>query len=345
MFSRIKNKEAFWQSKYEYYRQIITWVAVAASVSSVLYYFSDCYLIGGFSAVTLIPRLSILVPLTIFLVLLRRCKSYKILVPAAYVVAHSVMWCTIWSCVYLPDLNFATEGFIIINYIFLAMGIGTPIYMGVIAHGFLLVDIMIANTFIHYPEFEMMLLLGIPSYLGTCAYNYAVERSYKDKYLLQVQLEKYLVQDALTGAYNRKIMGELVDTYRHFIVGQKEVSVIMFDLDYFKDVNDRYGHDAGDNVLIGISELIFNILPDDAKYIRWGGEEFIIISYDNIENTVALAEQIRSAIEKKDFGIPNVTISAGVAAYDGSNYETTIKHADEALYNAKESGRNRVVQY
>lgn len=342
MFTKIEEKEAFWQSKYEYCKQIIKWVAIAASASSILYYFSDCYLMGGFETDTLIPRLSILIPLITFLVLLKTNNSYKVIVPAAYIVAHGVMWCTIWACAYLPNLDFAAEGFVIINYVFLAMGIGTPIYMGVIAHGFLIVDIIIANSFIQYPEFEMMLLLGIPSYLGICAYNIAVERSYKDKYKLQVQLKECLMHDSLTGAYNRNIMAELVDKYRHFIVGQKDVSVIMFDLDHFKEINDTYGHDSGDNVLVEISRIISEILPEDAKYIRWGGEEFVILSYDSTDNSLALAEKLRSTIEEKEFEVPNVTISVGVAAYEGSNYELTIKHADEALYVAKEKGRNRV---
>lgn len=345
MLENFKNKESFWQSKYEYYKRIIKWVAIASSASSVLYYFSDCYLMGGFETATLLPRLAILVPLIIFLIPLKKCNSYKVIVPMAYMVAHGVMWCTIWACAYLPNLDFAAEGYVIINYVFMAMGIGAPIYMGVIAHGLLIVDIIIANTFIPYPDFEMMLLLGIPSYLGICAYNIAVERSFKDKFRLQVQLEKSLVLDALTGAYNRKIMTELVDKYRHFIVGQKDVSVIMFDLDHFKTINDTYGHDAGDEVLVGISKLILEILPKDDKFIRWGGEEFVIVSYDTVENTLLLAEKIRSAVEEKEFDIPNVTISAGVAAYDGNNYELTVKHADEALYLAKEKGRNCVVKY
>lgn len=345
MFKKIENKKAFWQSKYEYYKKIIKWVAIASSASSVLYYFSDCYLFGGFETATLIPRLAILIPLIAFLILLKKSNSYKVIVPAAYIVAHGVMWCTIWACAHLPNLDFAAEGFVIINYVFLAMGIGAPIYMGVIAHGFLLVDIIIANNFIHYPEFEMMLLLGVPSYLGICAYNIAVERSYKDKYKLQVQLEKCLVLDALTGTYNRKIMTEIVDKDKHFLSNQKDISVIMFDLDHFKNINDAYGHSVGDNVLIEISSLISSLLPDDSKFIRWGGEEFVIISYDTLETTISLAERIRSAVEEKTFDVPNVTISAGIAPYDGSNYEITIKHADEALYKAKENGRNCVIKY
>lgn len=345
MFKKFEEKKAFWQSKYEYYKKIIKWVAIASSASSVLYYFSDCYLLGGFETATLIPRLAILIPLIAFLILLKMSNSYKVIVPAAYIVAHGVMWCTIWACAHLPNLDFAAEGFVIINYVFLAMGIGAPIYMGVIAHGFLLVDIIIANNFIHYPEFEMMLLLGVPSYLGICAYNIAVERSYKDKYKLQVQLEKCLVLDALTGTYNRKIMTEIVDKDKHFLSTQNDISVIMFDLDHFKNINDSYGHSVGDNVLIEISSLISSLLPEDSKFIRWGGEEFLIISYDTLEATVALAERIRSAVEEKTFDVPNVTISAGIAPYDGSNYEITIKHADEALYKAKESGRNCVIKY
>lgn len=333
---------AFWQSKYEYYKTMLLWVVIASGLASVLYFASDCYLLGGFNTATLIPRLAIMVPLTVFLVVNKKCNNYKIMMPMAYVVAHSIMWCTIWACANLTNLDFAAEGFVIVNYVFMAVGIAAPVHMAFIAHGLLLVDIIIANTFIPYPEFSMMMLLGIPSFLGICAYNYAVERSFKDQYLLRIQMEESAIKDSLTGVYNRKIMAKLVNDDKQFLSGKQEISVMMFDLDFFKKVNDTYGHDVGDQVLVGLCSYLKQFLAEEDKLIRWGGEEFIIVTNHNLETAASLAEQIRKGVEETDLFPVKVTISMGVAQYKNDNYENTIKAADEALYRAKELGRNRV---
>lgn len=335
--------EAFWQSKYEYYRNIILWIVVASSVASVFYYASDCYLLGKFSTVTLIPRMAIMVPLLIYIMLNKMCQSYKVMVPMAYIVAHCVMWCTIWACMHLNNLDYAAEGFFIINYIFMAIGIAAPMHMAVMAHGLLFLDIIIANAFlVPYPEFRMMLLLGVPSYVAICVYNLASDISFKDRFFLRLQMEESAIRDSLTGVYNRKVMAKLVDENKKFINTENDISIIMFDLDYFKKVNDTYGHDVGDQVLVGICQYIPTLLAEEDILIRWGGEEFIIVVNRNLEKTSEVAEQIRKGIEENEKLPIKVTVSMGVAQYKKDNYEHTVKAADEALYRAKGLGRNRV---
>ena len=244
MRERINNWRLFWQSKYEYYKLIVLFVVIGASLSSILYFISDCYLMGEFTTVTLIPRMAILVPMIIFIIAYIHSNKYSTMMIWAYVVAHGVMWCTIWSCVYLTDLSFAVEGYVIINYVFMALGIAAPIHYAIIAHGLLLLDITVANTFIHYPQFEMMLLLGVPSYLGICIYNIAVERSFKDQYNLKKEMEYNSKHDMLTGAFNRNMFTTLLDENEKFLY-RDSLSVLMFDLDFFKKINDTYGHAVG----------------------------------------------------------------------------------------------------
>ena len=98
------------------------------------------------------------------------------IVPLSYLIAHSIMWCTIWACAYLPDLTFASDGFIIIMAIFIFFGFAAPGKWSVIFTGLIFLDIGVANTFLHYPELLMMLILGIPFYGGICLVVWAMER-------------------------------------------------------------------------------------------------------------------------------------------------------------------------
>lgn len=336
-----KKMQSFWQSKYEYYKFIVLFVAIGASVASILYFLSDCYLLGGFTTVTLIPRLAILVPLIIFIIAYRRCNKYSVMISLAYMIAHGVMWCTIWACAYLTDLSFTVEGYVIINYVFMAFGIAAPIHYAIVAHGLLLVDIIIANTFIHYPQFEMMLLLGIPSYLGICIYNIAVEKSFRDQYNLKETMEYNSKHDMLTGAYNRNMFTTLLDENDRFLC-RDSLSLIIFDLDFFKKVNDTYGHAVGDEVLKGVSAKVASLLAMDDVFIRWGGEEFIIITRCGLQGARQKAEIIRRKVEMLNLPAPNITVSLGVAEYKGEKYNQVLIDADDALYRAKENGRNRV---
>ena len=121
----------------------------------------------------------------------------------------------------------------------------------------------------------------------------------------------------------------------------------MFDIDFFKKVNDTYGHEAGDEILKYVSAKIKSHLSKDDYIIRWGGEEFIIILVDcTINNTLQTAEKLRSEIEQSDNGVCPITISMGLCNYDKKDtYQQCVDKADKALYYAKNHGRNQIVNY
>jgi len=127
---------------------------------------------------------------------------------------------------------------------------------------------------------------------------------------------------------------------------QSDLSIILLDIDNFKQVNDRHGHTIGDTVLKLFTTLILDNIRATDSFSRWGGEEFVLLlSGTALENAKITAEHLRSIIEKCDFGIDKeLTCSFGVtAAYDGDTSESLFKRVDKALYQAKNSGRNRVV--
>lgn len=335
----------YYQAKYEYYRTIHLWIIIAACVSSVFYFLSDIYLYHRFTLATFPARIAILVPLAIFLYLYFHTDNYIIMITAGYIASHCIMLNTIWASFHLDDLSFTCSGFLIINMIFLAAGITAPVPVAIFAHGLLFVDITVANIWLHYPAYDMMLLLGIPLYLGICAFYIAIDHTYRDQYNIKNKLEYTIRHDALTDAYNRNIIDELTGLdgrLKDFAVG--EAGVFMCDIDLFKNVNDTYGHSIGDTVLVKIASLIQANISESDYMIRWGGEEFVVIISGSPEHIRHTAEKIRSDVERENIPtVGHVTISIGVAIYDGMELLKTVNKADKALYQAKETGRNKVV--
>ena len=207
-------------------------------------------------------------------------------------------------------------------------------------------DISIAEPFIHYPDFAMMFLLGIPLYMGIFVFDVTIEKTYRDQMDMKLKLEDHLRHDVLTGAYNRNIISSLTDEKHIFKnTADTPIAIAIYDLDKFKLINDTYGHTAGDYVLIGVTNAVRSILHPNELLIRWGGEEFIVIMKASCGNFIEHADAFRKAVENTKFAIGKVTISVGVAVYDGGDYQKTIQNADTALYEAKNNGRNQVVMY
>ncbi|WP_407268585.1 GGDEF domain-containing protein [Radiobacillus sp. PE A8.2] len=155
-------------------------------------------------------------------------------------------------------------------------------------------------------------------------------------------LEKFAYQDQLTKISNRRKIYELLD---NALKKQVSLSIIFFDLDHFKKINDVYGHLVGDKVLIEVTSLVQNHLFKDDDFGRWGGEEFMIISYTKTkEDMIELAETLRQEIEENSFAsVHNITSSFGIAdSVAGDTTETIIDRADQALYISKQQGRNQV---
>lgn len=161
------------------------------------------------------------------------------------------------------------------------------------------------------------------------------------------QVAHLAVTDTLTETYNRRKFDEMVvHEHQRAAQGQAPFSLIMFDIDHFKRVNDRFGHSVGDLVLQQLSRLIRGLIRQGDLLIRWGGEEFLILlPTTQLEEAGPFAERIRQEVEKEQFkGAGSVTISLGVAQLrKNDSTDALLKRVDNALYLAKQQGRNRVV--
>jgi two-component system cell cycle response regulator len=220
--------------------------------------------------------------------------------------------------------------------------------------GYVLEDLGSANgTYVSGKRIDHHVLVDgeVVQFGGEISYRYSVTDSKQEAMLLH--LYEASVSDPLTGIYKRdhfdsRLVSEISFALRH----GSELSMLLFDIDHFKKVNDGYGHPAGDAILQQLTAFIQPRLRTEDIFARYGGEEFVIVLRSSaIEQAASVAERLRQAIEQHGFDhgglrIP-ITVSIGVAGLNDcdetAESPSLLAVADRRLYAAKRSGRNRVV--
>lgn len=173
----------------------------------------------------------------------------------------------------------------------------------------------------------------------------AVFHNIAERKRMEDELERQATRDHLTGAFNRRAF----DTSLRHALEQTErggapFSLLLFDIDHFKQVNDRHGHEMGDVILRQLAERVADTLRATDILCRWGGEEFTILLQDTrLAGAAMFAERLRCQIANARFDGLAVTISAGIAQYrPGDATDSLLARADDALYRAKQAGRNGI---
>lgn len=191
---------------------------------------------------------------------------------------------------------------------------------------------------------------GVALLFAFLFYRYVVQNRFNTQLQAKNAELVHLSQtDPLTGAYNRLKTDAMLDQeFERSRRYDRALSVVMFDLDHFKTINDTHGHQAGDRVLMDCSSLVRDSIRKHDVLGRWGGEEFLILCPEtDVEGAVHLAENLRQKMENHQIGeVGTVTASFGVAQLGkADDIKRLIGHADEALYKSKQEGRNRVSAY
>ncbi|KZE52448.1 diguanylate cyclase [Brevibacillus parabrevis] len=195
--------------------------------------------------------------------------------------------------------------------------------------------LLVADSRYHFFSFDDYKLLEIFGQHASLAMTNAV---------LHNEMERMVITDNLTGLFTRRYLNERV---RASLEKDSYGSLILIDIDYFKTVNDTFGHQVGDEVLIQVSDLIRHSIRDSDIAARWGGEELAVyLPRVDKETAHSVAERIRKCVEQETS--PRVTISCGLAKWNREldvnlSVEALFHQADIALYEAKNSGRNQVV--
>lgn len=166
--------------------------------------------------------------------------------------------------------------------------------------------------------------------------------------VIQNRIETQAAHDKLTGLYNRNYLTDLIKKKITEIKNtDNSLAFLMCDIDHFKMVNDKFGHETGDEVLKHIAKILSGSVRSADVLFRSGGEEFLIITdFDKIQNLLFFGERLRKNIENSSCNGLRITISIGISIYRShTEIKEIINEADTALYKAKSSGRNRVVLF
>ncbi len=331
----------FYQSKCDYYQNYIGISLFASALFYISFLYFD-YLINGSIIPTLLPRLIVVAPCLIYIIVTHYFKQRSVTVFMDFFLAHCIALGAIWSTYCVVDRVHASEGYVIINMIFIIVGLiskpgeilcSTLVYWAMI---------LISHSFNHYPNLEVIMSLQLISGLGIILSHVIMTLFYLDHYRVKQKLELAMVTDPLTQVYNRHLLEKIV-TQNALKDIDGPVAMAMLDIDYFKQVNDEHGHYTGDLTLLYIGQKLAKGTHDNDYVIRYGGEEFVIILKNcDVNNACARMEQFRRDIETAtDTPVP-FTVSIGVSRYTG-DFTRSIRNVDAALYKAKNTGRNKVV--
>lgn len=213
-----------------------------------------------------------------------------------------------------------------------------PFYQEIAPRGFV-------TAYYCFNSFIAFLMCFVFSMLFTLDVRYMQNQLVKEN----TTLDEIASRDPLTNLLNRRSMeNHLNRVMEHARRTGEQFSVIMSDIDDFKKVNDTYGHDCGDKVLIAVSEAILSQMRSEDYLCRWGGEEFLLLIHANGECSAKTAERIRNTISEirvaDNDDTVSITMTFGVSSYiPGYSMNKLIQIADENLYKGKKNGKNQVV--
>ncbi len=199
-----------------------------------------------------------------------------------------------------------------------------------------------------FPDFTLLFQVYVASafYIAVLYLVSRLKERYISERIIANDLSKLAMTNSLTQVDNRRLLTQLL--YEEVTRAERHnlpLSVLMFDLDRFKDINDSFGHNTGDKVLQEVAGQLRQAIRTSDPFGRWGGDEFLVLATNTDgKQAVELAERLRESLEDFQFNsVGKVTASFGVTTYQkGDSPETLIRRADMGLYKAKSCGRNRV---
>jgi diguanylate cyclase (GGDEF)-like protein len=338
-----REKQTYYQTKCDYYQYFVQMALVLTCIVSLTFLVSDYKLNQSDIWPTLIPRLSILPALAVYLLILRKDRSSRLKVFMDYLLSHLIVIATIWAIFHLQDRVHASEGFTMMNLIFLTIGYCSSPGDCILSYIIFFLEILISNQFNHYSNLDVIMSLQIPCAIAVVLGQVSLNMVYLDHYKMECQLQKSLNLDPLTQVFNRHKLEEMIQDNK-IIHADEPLSLAMIDIDFFKVVNDTYGHYVGDETLIYLGRKLKEKAGEHDMVIRFGGEEFIVLmNHCTPEEAFQRIDSFRGEIEKDTNSPVPFQISAGIAEYKGNFHKAVLK-VDYALYQAKKRGRNQVIR-
>lgn len=294
-------------------------------------------------------HLFVVVPMLLTISLLAyKQRYYHIVMPALALFPVISIACHIYISSELTQrAPFLTEGYLGVFWIFIVSGM---------TFGYALACALVTSTMLLVSGFYILPdsdLYTMHVFWVFCSFSFGFlgalifDRSRKAIFCNQQELHRLAVTDELTGVFNRNQLNsvlsqEMMRDRRY----DKSFGVVMIDIDNFKNINDTFGHAAGDEVLKNAAQVLSESIRSSDTLVRWGGEEFVVIAIEVDEHSLfELSEKLRKRIDNESFdAVDKVTVSIGAALFRKNDSEDSLLlRADKALYEAKEKGRNTTV--
>jgi len=337
-----EERSDFYEYKCNYYQFFVKICLTGGCLAAIMYIISDRMLNGSFLP-TLIPRFSLIIPCLLFWIVEDKVKNWRIQIILDYMLAHMIVLSTIWSVIHLEIKDHFSEGTITMHLIFLTLCLGGYWRACLCSYIVFYLELFISNHFIHYPNFDLIIALNIPCTFAIIFAQFMLSLAVLDQYMMTQKLAILSVTDDLTQVGNRTKLEEIINEKNVAI--QMPASLVMLDIDYFKNVNDTYGHPMGDKVLAYLGKFLTQSVRREDFVIRYGGEEFLIILPNcPVDDCYRIMDSIREKISTAKDRPVEFNISAGISEYEG-DFEKSLRNADSALYTSKERGRNQVTLY
>lgn len=338
----LEELDKFYATKYEQYRELSIQIVTSLITNCIMFFVLDCIFEGRFVTENLLPRLIMLIFIYPYQFIVKN-HNYKTNIVISYVVIYGIGACNILSMANLKDSSYFGETLLLLQISLLTFSLGVPKDWSKIGHIGILIETILASFVIDDMNLPILLLVQIMMFMCTEYVLGILEDNFLVAYTSTEEIEAKVVHDPLTKAFNRHKLDEISNSSTHEFEMQR-ASLLLIDIDFFKKINDTYGHDAGDTVLQNLVEILRSFVRKTDYIVRWGGEEFLVILPDCGEvKAQEIAEKMRNKVLEAGDNMCNTSISVGVAPYAGGDYHDTIRLADKALYYAKEHGRNQVV--
>lgn len=335
------------QSKFDTYERLSLLSAIGTVLMTTGFYVIDCLLLHRMTAPTFFIRTAFLFIATFFYFIYNRIKRYESKRLILAFVPHMAFATSFISHLMTGHNETMTLSLMMLMFGFLASSLVLRVRDITTSAITLGGEILLALIFTRPP---LLMVSAVFLYAGlavSVALGYFIDLSYRQQYTAETKLRELSITDALTGCYNRKKITDLIVNGTNRLKGRYPISILMLDIDHFKNVNDTFGHEMGDEVLKYVALTARDCIREEDLLFRWGGEEFVILLINSrLEDAIPVAERIRKSVEEEHTGSVNhdipVTISVGVAEYDGMSFDLSLKRSDEMMYKAKTGGRNRV---
>ena len=335
------------ENKFKTYSSLSLYSAIITVIITTLFYAVDCAESHSAYAGSFMYRMGFFAIAVILFVVYQRQKDYRIKRFILALMPHLAFMCCFLSHIATGKTNTISLSLMMLMFGFLSSNFPLrlrDVITSSITYAFEIALALVFTT----PEHTGISAVFVYTALAiTTVLSFYIDLNYRKQYEAEEKVKTLSETDALTQCLNRKCMSGMMYEGSNRLRTKKPVTILMLDIDHFKNVNDTYGHEMGDEVLKYIASTVRSCIRGEDILIRWGGEEFVILLNGiTPEDAVPIAERIRLAVsegrpETVSQDIPT-TISIGVAGYDRKSFDLSLKRADERLYAAKNSGRNQV---